>query len=291
MLMIATPHHIVQTSVQYGKEGDFMTSVKTSLIFALRCAKRKAGDYALRLRAVRVQAAAARAAADAYIAEKAAEFGIDQTEVNGSASSSAAVAETAEAAVAETAVAVVVETAVAETAETESAVVAVGQRRRWRRWWRRHLRPRARPRGSQSAGETSLRAVSGQWCAPWRRPRTRSPCTSAESGKRAVGPHHRPRVHGRGVCPPSSAEGERQEPRGDDSGEWARCHKSAAGAPSRRRKEFDCRSRSRRALSGSAGTADGVGLPRLHGLARTRQRRGKEDGGHGGEQGEPWSRA
>ena len=125
MLMIATPHHIVQTSVQYGKEGDFMTSVKTSLIFALRCAKRRAGDYALRLRAVRVQAAAARAAADAYIAEKAAEFGIDQTEVNGSASSSAAVAETAEAAVAETAVAVVVETAVAETAETESAVVAV----------------------------------------------------------------------------------------------------------------------------------------------------------------------
>jgi len=40
-----------------------------------------------------------------YIAEKAAEFGIDLTEVNGSASSSAAVAETAEAAVAETAVA------------------------------------------------------------------------------------------------------------------------------------------------------------------------------------------
>ena len=227
-----------------------MTSVKTSLIFALRCAKRKAGDYALRLRAVRVQAAAAaRAAADAYIAEKAAEFGIDQTEVNGSASSSAAVAETAEAAVAETAVAVVVETAVAETAETESAVVAVGQRRRWRRWWRRHLRPRARPRGSQSAGETSLRAVSGQWCAPWRRPRTRSPCTSAESGKRAVGPHHRPRVHDRGVCPPSSAEGERQEPRGDDSGEWARCHKSAAGQPSRRRKDFDVAAAAANALS------------------------------------------
>ena len=140
MLMIATPHHIVQTSVQYGKEGDFMTSVKTSLIFALRCAKRKAGDYALRLRAVRVQAAAAaRAAADAYIAEKAAEFGIDQTEVNGSASSSAAVAETAEAAVAETAVAVVVETAVAKTAV--AAVVAstsaltsatAGFSKRWR---------------------------------------------------------------------------------------------------------------------------------------------------------------
>ena len=60
-----------------------------------------------------------RASADAYIAEKAAEFGIDLTEVNGSASSSAAVAETAEAAVAETAVA---ET---ESAEAESAVVAV----------------------------------------------------------------------------------------------------------------------------------------------------------------------
>ena len=72
MLMIATPHHIVQTSVQYGKEGDFMTSVKTSLIFALRCAKRKAGDYALRLRAVRVQAAAAARAEVAARAEAAA---------------------------------------------------------------------------------------------------------------------------------------------------------------------------------------------------------------------------
>ena len=226
----------------------------------------------LRLWAVRVQAAAAaRAAADAYIAEKVAEFGIDLTEVNGSASSSAAVAETA---VAET------ESAVEETAETESAVVAVvaktavaavvastsaptsataGLSKRWRNVVQGRARPVVRPLAAVQNTQSLhflLRVASA------RSARVNAPgfmtAVFARQAQLNVGKSRGAMIAANG--PAAAKRGRAHRPGGGRT--------STLPQPQPTRSQRTRRYRRRRRA------------PRLHGLARTRQRRGKEDGGH-----------